>query len=467
MGDSVEDSAVNDFLQILEEHRKNCEKQGKYVEAEIAKNRLDELKVHEENRRKEAMRSRQIAERLGVEEAHMLEFQQFNLVWDRKMEEYERNVDELVASMRDRHQGELLEFQQKLLEKQIKPKFSKELLNLRKIEEHLARQKEYAANTPHKMKLKSDALEAWEMEKWRNSKQQEMFQREIKFKQRQRQELEALQKRIQSGREEQKKQRQLDLERLLQRYQNVKAELQQQQNLERIRIEKFSLTTTQRVSMKKYFLAFNGVVVGIPLATGGYFVHNLRNDERFREHFHDKYPELVDAIHEYIPVFPEAAPRDDIGESDAAIFKQPVHAKVQLKSGKSIVFHVPFNSSIADVHKLALTSNPTDQVVKVDFQDDDVTEAPAKPAPAHVGGGPASTWPTTYTPRNQRAPSTNSSSAIHNELRAVRAKETALRAELRKGDREIDAIKADLRTTEELKVQLKAQLPHKRFLGLF
>jgi hypothetical protein len=62
--------------QILEEHRKNCERQGKYVEAEIAKNRLEELKLHEENRRREAMRSRQIAERLGVEEAHMLEFHQ-------------------------------------------------------------------------------------------------------------------------------------------------------------------------------------------------------------------------------------------------------------------------------------------------------------------------------------------------------------------------------------------------------
>jgi hypothetical protein len=61
-----EESAVADFLQILEEHRKNCERQGKYVEAEIAKNRLEELKLHEENRRKEAMRSRQIAERLGA-----------------------------------------------------------------------------------------------------------------------------------------------------------------------------------------------------------------------------------------------------------------------------------------------------------------------------------------------------------------------------------------------------------------
>jgi len=50
--DPSEDSAVQDFLEILEEHRKNCERQGKYVEAEIAKNRLDELKLHEENRRR-------------------------------------------------------------------------------------------------------------------------------------------------------------------------------------------------------------------------------------------------------------------------------------------------------------------------------------------------------------------------------------------------------------------------------
>lgn len=50
--DPTEDAAVQDFLEILEEHRKNCERQGKYVEAEIAKNRLDELKLHEENRRR-------------------------------------------------------------------------------------------------------------------------------------------------------------------------------------------------------------------------------------------------------------------------------------------------------------------------------------------------------------------------------------------------------------------------------
>lgn len=236
--DINEDSAVQDFLDILEEHRRNCERQGKYVEAEIAKNRLDELKLHEENRRKEAMRSRQIAERLGVEEAHMLEFQQFNMVWDKKMADFEVHAEQMVQSILERHENELREFQRRLLQQQARPRFSRELLDLRRVQEHLAKAKDYAE--AHKIKLKSDALEAWELEKWRNKRQQEMFQKEQKFKQNKAQEMQALLKRIQTGREEQKKQRQVDLERLLQRYQNVKMELEAQQTLERMRTDRMS-----------------------------------------------------------------------------------------------------------------------------------------------------------------------------------------------------------------------------------
>lgn len=236
MTENTEESAVTEFLQILEEHRKNCEQQGKYVEAEIAKNRLTELKTHEDNRQREAMRARQIAERLGVEEAHMLEYKQFNITWDKKMEEYETRAEEQVESMKERHIAELKEFQASLLAKQQKPKFSPELLNYRKIEEHLAKARNY--NEAHKIKAKADVLEESETQDWIKRKQREMFKAESKFKNTKRQELAALQKRIQAGREEQKKQRQVALERLLQRYQNVKNELEAQQNLERINREK-------------------------------------------------------------------------------------------------------------------------------------------------------------------------------------------------------------------------------------
>lgn len=55
-----------------------------------------EIKAHEDNRQKEAMRARQIGEMLGIEEAHMLEFQQFNASWDAKMSEYEQKSEGCV-----------------------------------------------------------------------------------------------------------------------------------------------------------------------------------------------------------------------------------------------------------------------------------------------------------------------------------------------------------------------------------
>ena len=63
------------------------------MEAEVAKNRLDELKTHEERRRSEAMKARHISDMLGVEESHMLEFKKFNGCWEKKMKEYEEQAN--------------------------------------------------------------------------------------------------------------------------------------------------------------------------------------------------------------------------------------------------------------------------------------------------------------------------------------------------------------------------------------
>lgn len=67
-----QESAVEDFLYALQQHQRNCERLGRYTEAEIAKARLAELKQHEESRRRETLRARQLAEVLAVEEAHMM-----------------------------------------------------------------------------------------------------------------------------------------------------------------------------------------------------------------------------------------------------------------------------------------------------------------------------------------------------------------------------------------------------------
>lgn len=246
MPELADEAAVQDFLQILDEHRKACEQQGRYVEAEIAKNRLLELRHHEEARREEALKSRQIAERLGVEEAHMVEFQEFTKLWDKKINDYEFHAKELADGLREKHQIELNQFHESVSRESVRPKRSRDLLNLRRIEETLARQKEYAE--AQKIKLKADNMEAWELERYRADRLAAVQGREDKLRSRQSQELGALKKRVQSMREELKKQRQIELERLLQRFQNVKNELSAQQQLERKRMAKYGSNASQLVA---------------------------------------------------------------------------------------------------------------------------------------------------------------------------------------------------------------------------
>jgi hypothetical protein len=52
--------------------------QGKYAEAEISRVRIEELRRYEEHRRREAMVTYQLAERIAVEEANARELQRFN-----------------------------------------------------------------------------------------------------------------------------------------------------------------------------------------------------------------------------------------------------------------------------------------------------------------------------------------------------------------------------------------------------
>jgi len=158
----------------------------------------------------------------------MLEFQEFNAAWDSKMKEYEERATELLEAMRQRHQLDYSDFRRKAeSEPAKKPKFSRELLDLRRIELTLAKQCEYGE--AQKIKVQADAMEAGELDRLHVGGLQHLGTLEAKFLHKQDQELSALRQRIQSGSEEQRKARQADLERLLQRYHNVKHELEAQQ----------------------------------------------------------------------------------------------------------------------------------------------------------------------------------------------------------------------------------------------
>ena len=153
------DPKVIEFLHILDEYRVKCEDEGNYLEAGRAAKQLETLKKQEAKRQEKALRARQLAERQDVQIAHNMQYAEFNAAWDKYLEEYDQMAQMYIQQMTERHAVTLREFQEDLHRQLMKrpPKYSKELLDWRRRQNMLARQKNYAE--AQKIKRIADVME--------------------------------------------------------------------------------------------------------------------------------------------------------------------------------------------------------------------------------------------------------------------------------------------------------------------
>jgi hypothetical protein len=84
------------------------------IEAEMAKNRIEELKAQDFQRRREELIYNQTREREEVEQAHIQEYQEFNKNWDMTLAQIEAQDQQAVAGLEERHVRELEENRQLL-----------------------------------------------------------------------------------------------------------------------------------------------------------------------------------------------------------------------------------------------------------------------------------------------------------------------------------------------------------------
>eukprot|EP00769_Ergobibamus_cyprinoides_P001796 gnl/Ergobibamus_cyprinoides/287.p1 GENE.gnl/Ergobibamus_cyprinoides/287~~gnl/Ergobibamus_cyprinoides/287.p1 ORF type:complete len:456 (+),score=147.46 gnl/Ergobibamus_cyprinoides/287:1-1368(+) len=234
---SNDQRSISELLHILHEHRAKCEREGRYVEAELARKRVKELQTHEERRRREELKVRHQAELTAVEQAHSREIERFRSAWDERLAQFDERATELDSAMQDRHTTEFADYRQKVEAKPCRVKFSSQLLNMRRIEQTLAKQKKYA-EAQH-VKLRADALERWEVEKATAEEDQRMANREALFRHQQAQELAALRKRIRSGRQQLIKARDDDIARLVRRFKNLRSELESSQKIQKAKQKRY------------------------------------------------------------------------------------------------------------------------------------------------------------------------------------------------------------------------------------
>eukprot|EP00357_Protocruzia_adherens_P018499 CAMPEP_0115023004 /NCGR_PEP_ID=MMETSP0216-20121206/32036_1 /TAXON_ID=223996 /ORGANISM="Protocruzia adherens, Strain Boccale" /LENGTH=425 /DNA_ID=CAMNT_0002396093 /DNA_START=60 /DNA_END=1337 /DNA_ORIENTATION=+ len=216
------DTKVVDFLKLLEEYRRKCEREGNYAEAKRARKKYEDLKKKECNRQANNIRSAQQQELHAIQEAQRSQFVEFSRAWDNYMSDYEATAYMSLEKLKERHLIEFQQFQDKVKkEVRSKMKYSEDLL---------VRMKKY--ELAEQVKAQADALEEWENAKLEAEMKETMDKKVVKFKHQQQLELSALLKRIQRDRNEQLKHRQLDSQRLIQRNKNICNDILAKQNQE-------------------------------------------------------------------------------------------------------------------------------------------------------------------------------------------------------------------------------------------
>lgn len=156
---------IQDFIKVLEEHRNTCEVEGKYVEAEMAKNRIAELKYQDYERKKNELIFNQTQQREECEQAHIKQYHEFNQQWDDDLLQTQQEDAQALGQLERQHANELENHNQEMNEKlPMTFKFSPELLNLQRIQASLAKQKKYAE--AHQVQQQAAELEIQEREKY-------------------------------------------------------------------------------------------------------------------------------------------------------------------------------------------------------------------------------------------------------------------------------------------------------------
>lgn len=128
---------------MLTDYQKKCAKEGKFVEAELTKKRIAQLKDVQDKKMLEGVKERQEKERLNLEKSQKDELNKYNTGKDEELYEISSKFQEQQQQLKMKHkkeENEKRDLFEKGYPKNVKP--SNELINLNKKLELYAKKEE-------------------------------------------------------------------------------------------------------------------------------------------------------------------------------------------------------------------------------------------------------------------------------------------------------------------------------------
>ena len=254
---------------ILSQYERECARDARYVEAEMAKHKIDELKAISLKVEKEKALNAHLREKVDVEEAYLNEFNDFQQRWEQKLLKFEEKVEGSRGEMLENQKAQLMdafnmiEKKYSLASKEVNNK----VLNLQKVEQSLAQQKRYieAQRVREEWRKEQELIAIQQKQEIDKKKNEIMSEYERKNKK----EVHEFVTKINEMRINLENERKKELDKLIAKYEKIKKQLNQIQDSESKKVMNNKAYVAPNVSN-------NGSAVKDGSVTGGNLLHSKK-----------------------------------------------------------------------------------------------------------------------------------------------------------------------------------------------
>jgi hypothetical protein len=210
------------LMQLLQEKEKLVS-EGKYLEANEIKSKIDKLRKSNKNMRTQTLNLIQNKQNEDLEENYNLEYQNVSDMWDNKLLSFIENGNKLEEELVQNQNNKLEELINELTSNYPSIKYSKEYLNLKQIEKNLVKQERYQEANYYKEKC--DKLELEENEKYNKERNDNIRKKVESFGLKFENEKKVLREKLDRNFELLKVQRDKELKQITFKYRNRKIDL--------------------------------------------------------------------------------------------------------------------------------------------------------------------------------------------------------------------------------------------------
>ena len=209
-------------MKLLQE-KEQLVSEGKYLEANEIKSKIDKLRKSNKNMRTQTLNLIQNKQNEDLEENYNLEYQNVSDMWDNKLLSFIENGNKLEEELVQSQNNKLEELINELTSNYPSIKYSKEYLNLKQIEKNLVKQERYQEANYYKEKC--DKLEMEENEKYNKERNDNIRKKVESFGLKFENEKKVLREKLDRNFELLKVQRDKELKQITFKYRNRKIDL--------------------------------------------------------------------------------------------------------------------------------------------------------------------------------------------------------------------------------------------------